>query len=60
VFYLSSIKSLYASIPNYLILEVLPIFFLAFFAGRGAGFTLALYVSLKDLFSAWKKLFEMF
>lgn len=60
VFYLSFTKSLYAAVPNYVILEILPIFFLAFFVSQGAGFTLALYVSMKDLFSAWKKLFEMF
>lgn len=55
---LSFTKSLYAAIPNYVILEILPIIFLPFFVG--SEFIFSLYLSLKELFSAWKKLFEMF
>ncbi|CAG8464038.1 1072_t:CDS:2 [Ambispora leptoticha] len=58
---LSFTKSLYASITNYVLLEFLPIFFLIFFVGgQGVGFSVALYISLKELFGAWKKIVEMF
>jgi ABC-type multidrug transport system fused ATPase/permease subunit len=58
---LSFTKSLYASITNYVLLEFLPIFFLIFFVGgQGVGFSFALFLSLKELFGAWKKIIEMF
>nr|CAG8557813.1 10663_t:CDS:10 [Entrophospora candida] len=58
---LSFTKSLYASITNYVLLEFLPVFFLIFFVGnQGVGFSVALFLSLRDLFGAWKKIVEMF
>ena len=56
LFPLALSKSLYGAIPNYILLEYMPVILLLCL---GKGIWAALYIPLKELFSQWKKLFEM-
>ena len=56
LFPLALTKSLYGTIPNYIILEYAPVVLLFCV---GAKMWAALYIPIKELFSQWKKLFEM-
>jgi ABC-type multidrug transport system fused ATPase/permease subunit len=52
-------KSLYGSIPNYIMLEYMPIILLFFLGGKEGKFWAGFYFLLSELFKQWKKLFEM-
>lgn len=52
-------KSLYGSVPNYILLEYMPIFLLFFLGGKEGKFWAGFYFLLSELFKQWKKLFEM-
>jgi ATP-binding cassette, subfamily B, multidrug efflux pump len=56
LFPLALAKSLYGTIPNYIILDYAPVILLLL---AGEKTWAALYIPLKELFSQWKKLFEM-
>lgn len=60
IFYLVISKSLFATIPNYLLLEIFPVFFLIAAYQRGAGTAelFPLYAILGKFFKDWKKFFE--
>lgn len=60
ILYLAISKSLFATIPNYLLLKILPVFFLIAAHQQGAGTAelFLLYIGLNNFFAEWKKFFE--
>jgi hypothetical protein len=58
IFLLVASKTIFATIPNYLLVKALPLPFLLFAEARGATELFILYTKLNVLFSDWKKFFE--
>src|SRR5436309_2947228 len=59
IFALVFSKSLYATIPNYVMVEIFPILLLIFLVNvETAAFLGLLYLILVNVFKAWKKFFE--